>query len=74
MPKKSNNRRCLGCGEGTIRPTRRPGRLMPGDEGETIEIPEGTPIPTCDNCGEEWIDDKTARALDDIVARMTRPS
>jgi hypothetical protein len=32
-----------------------------------LEVPKDLPIPTCDNCGAEWLDDKTARELDEAL-------
>lgn len=51
-------RRCRECGKGTIRPIQKEG---PGQR--TVAIP------TCDHCGNEWIDPETAEALDEALRR-----
>lgn len=57
-------RRCRECGEGTIRPLAKAGRTMPFRNLAALPVPATLSIPTCDHCGNEWIDLKTARALD----------
>jgi hypothetical protein len=56
-------RRCRECGEGTIRPLAKAGRTMPFRNLAALPVPATLSIPTCDHCGNEWIDLKTARAL-----------
>jgi hypothetical protein len=45
-------RRCRECGTGTIRPL--------------AKVPSTVAIPTCDHCGNEWINAETAEALDQV--------
>ncbi len=56
------NRRCFECG-GTIRPIKVAGR-MTWYQNRMVEIPEHISIPTCDECGEEWIDQDVCDVLD----------
>ena len=35
-----------------------------------LEIPAHIEIPTCDNCGAEWMDPATARAIDESLKRV----
>jgi hypothetical protein len=60
-------RRCRECGEGTIRPLAKEGRRMPFRNMAALAVPSTLPIPTCDHCGNEWIDPKTAEALDQAL-------
>lgn len=55
--------RCVECGLGKVRPLARPGRTM-RYRTMMLEIPADLLIPTCDHCGEEWIDESTSRLLD----------
>jgi transcriptional regulator with XRE-family HTH domain len=56
-------RRCRECGIGTIRPIARAGRRMRHKTLE-LEVPAALAIPTCDNCGAEWMDRATAKEID----------
>lgn len=60
-------RRCRECGEGMIRPLAKDGRRMPFRNMATLAVPSTLAIPTCDNCGNEWIDPKTAQAIDEAM-------
>jgi hypothetical protein len=60
-------RRCRECGEGLIRPLAKEGRRMPFRNMTALRVPSTLAIPTCDNCGNEWIDPKTAQALDEAL-------
>lgn len=60
-------RRCRECGEGMIRPLAKEGRRMPFRNMAALAVPSTLPIPTCDHCGNEWIDPKTAEALDEAL-------
>ena len=59
-------RRCRECGEGTIRLVARPGRTW-RYKRLLLDVPEDFEIPTCDRCGEEWLEADRAEALDDIL-------
>jgi hypothetical protein len=39
-----------------------------------LEIPAHVEIPTCDNCGAEWMDPATARAIDEALKRVYQAS
>ena len=58
-------RHCRECGEGTIRPLAKAGRRMPFRNMSALAVPSKLAIPTCDHCVNEWIDPKTAAALDE---------
>jgi hypothetical protein len=60
-------RRCRECGEGTIRPVAKAGWKMPFRNMSALSVPSTLAIPTCDNCGNEWIDPKTAKAIDEAL-------
>ncbi len=55
---------CANCGKGEIRPVVRPGRTARYKNLAAVPLPEDLEIPTCNACGEEWIDRATARAID----------
>lgn len=40
---------------------------MPFRNMAALAVPSTLAIPTCDNCGNEWIDPKTAQALDEAL-------
>jgi hypothetical protein len=54
---------CPECGTGKIRPIARRRRIA-RHRTLMLEVPANLPIPTCDNCGTEWIDAETAKAVD----------
>jgi hypothetical protein len=60
-------RRCRECGEGTVRPVKKAGRKTPFRNLAALPVPATLAIPTCDHCGNEWIDPKTAKALDEAL-------
>ena len=62
-------RRCRECGEGMIRPLAKKGRRMPFRNMVALPVPSTLAIPTCDRCGNEWVDPKTAEALDQALQR-----
>ncbi len=59
-------RRCRECGDGLIRPLAREGRAYPYKD-LMLPVPADLEIPTCSDCGSEWIDAPTARALDNAL-------
>ena len=59
-----NPRRCRECGEGMVRPLAKAGRTTPFRNMSALAVPNTLAIPTCDHCGNEWIDPKTAEAID----------
>jgi hypothetical protein len=60
-------RRCRECGEGMVRPLAKAGRRMPYRNLAALPVPVTLTIPTCDKCGNEWIDPKTAHAIDEAL-------
>lgn len=62
-----NNHRCTECGHGTIQMTAKAGRTSPYRDMQEVPIPADFEIPTCDHCGNEWIDEDTAEALDRVL-------
>lgn len=57
---------CPFCHAGTLAPTARAGRSAPF-RGCWLTIPADFPIPTCDHCQAEALDDATAARLDDVL-------
>jgi hypothetical protein len=47
-----------------VRPLARAGRRMPFRTMAALPVPASLAIPTCDHCHTEWIDPKTAHAID----------
>jgi hypothetical protein len=64
--KTNIERRCRECGIGKIRPVAKSGRRERYRTME-LEIPEDIKIPTCDNCGAEWMDRAVAKAIDQAL-------
>ena len=60
-------RRCRECGEGMILPLAKEGRRMPFRNMTALAVPSTLAIPTCNHCGNEWIDPKTAEAIDEAL-------
>ncbi|MDX2022996.1 MAG: hypothetical protein SF187_22370 [Deltaproteobacteria bacterium] len=63
--------RCAECGVGTVEPKQAAGRETPY-KTLILPIPSSVGIPTCDNCGTEWIDDSTAASLDAALEKEYR--
>ncbi len=61
--RKNKPLRCAECGLGTVRSSARAGRLAKY-RTLSLPVPATLKIPTCDNCGTEWINDSTAKAID----------
>ncbi len=55
--------RCVECGEGIVRLVAAPGRQAKY-RTLTLPVPAALEIPTCGNCGTEWINESVARKLD----------
>ena len=60
-------RRCRECGEGMIVPLAKEGRRMPFRNMAALAVPSTLAIPTCNYCGNEWINPKTAQAIDEAL-------
>lgn len=65
-------RRCLECGKGNLRPQQRAGRTDRYRTVPNLPVPADLEILTCDNCGEEWIDESTAEKIDGALAAEYR--
>jgi hypothetical protein len=59
----ATKRRCAQCGERAVAKVKRTGRVRTYKNVD-LEVPGDVEIPTCENCGAEWIDGTTAKALD----------
>lgn len=57
---------CPFCRQGTLSPIACAGRSAPF-RGRWLAIPADFPIPTCDRCQAEALDDETAHRLDDVL-------
>ena len=60
-------KKCMGCGEVAVVPVRRGGRTGTYSNVSALDIPADFPIPTCANCGVEWLDHDTAEGLDRVL-------
>ena len=58
--------RCAQCGKGTVRPVARAGRR---EFYKTMDVlvPADFSVPTCDSCGEEWLNASQSKALDSAL-------
>ena len=56
-------RKCRECGMGTIQPVAKTGRIE-FYKGVPLTLPSHIEIPTCDNCGAEWMNRNVARLVD----------
>ena len=63
-------RRCHECGTGQVVPLAKAGRKE-RYKALMLEIPAHVEIPTCNNCGSEWMDPATARAIDQALKSVT---
>lgn len=53
--------------------TRVPGKTtFSADLGFGVVLVRGVPATVCDQCGEDWINDDTARRLEEITAQAKR--
>lgn len=59
---------CSSCGKGAVEPVQKPGRRMRFRNFKALELPASLAIPTCNSCGEEWIDAGTTEALERALA------
>jgi hypothetical protein len=50
----------------------KPGRRVRYKTMAALEVPAEVAIPTCDNCATEWLDEATARAVDDALEARYR--
>lgn len=61
---------CGECGKRAVEALVVPGRRSPFRNFPALEVPAELPIPTCGNCGAEWIDRQTAEKLDSALAEQ----
>ncbi|RYE73831.1 MAG: hypothetical protein EOO74_12475 [Myxococcales bacterium] len=54
---------CHVCGEETVMPVAAPGRRRPHRRGLTVVWPANLVVPTCQNCGEEYLDGQACEAI-----------
>ena len=64
--------RCPTCGTGRVRDLARSGRTLPFRTMKAISIPADLEIPTCDNCGETWLDELATTRLQDALESQFR--
>lgn len=62
--------RCAECG-GDVRPVTAPGRFYRHNT-MLLELPEDVAVPTCSNCGEEYIDRALAARIDETLGAQYR--
>lgn len=65
-------RRCLECGQGTVKLLARPGRRTRHRNLANLAVPATLEIPTCDHCGAEWFDAATAKRVDAVMEPLYR--
>ena len=63
--------RCAECSKGIVRPIAVGGRQA-NYRTLTLPVPAALEIPTCGNCGTEWINDSVARKLDTALEKEFR--
>jgi hypothetical protein len=61
---------CANCGKRAVTPRAGAGRRSPYKNFGSLEIPWDLEIPTCGNCGAEWIDRKTAARIDAALGEV----
>lgn len=62
---------CGECGKRAVEPVMAPGRRSPFRNFPELGIPSTLAIPTCSNCGAQWIDRDTARKIDEALAAQS---
>ena len=63
---------CPECGSGKITPQAQAGRTSRYRTLSGLPVPDDFEIPTCDQCGSEWIDAATAKAMDVVLEKRYR--
>lgn len=59
--------RCDACGNGEIRPGRKPKVVQRDDR---VAVVTDVPVEECPSCGMTWLDGPVARRLDDLFREM----
>src|SRR4051812_44482827 len=65
-------RRCRECGEGVVRPLANAGRMTSYRTLAQLAVPADLEVPTCTNCGTEWIDRASAARIDERLEQVYR--
>ena len=60
-------RKCRECGVGRVRLLAKAGRYARYRTIANIEVPKDLLLPTCDNCGTEWVNGEYAARLDEAL-------
>lgn len=68
IPEDDMKRLCGECGKRAVEPVAASGRRSPFRNFPELEVPSTLAIPTCSNCGAEWIDHETAKQIDEVLA------
>lgn len=63
---------CASCGRGEVKPMPGHGRRMLYRNFPSLPIPDEVAVPTCDHCGEEWLDDEALASLDASLKEAAR--
>lgn len=58
---------CPSCNEGDIVDQRKAGRSMPYRTIPDLAVPEELAIPTCNRCGEEWLDAAASARVEEAL-------
>lgn len=56
--------KCYSCFEGEVVPVTKPDRTLRYKAMQNLPVPEDLTIPTCDQCGEQWISPADAKRID----------
>ena len=68
---KAKEFRCAECGTGSVRPVVRAGRRQRYQMIDLV-LPATVPVPTCDNCGVEYLSESSAAAEDAALEPLYR--
>jgi hypothetical protein len=63
MKPVKRERKCLECG-GRVREIAKAGRAMPYRNVPALTVPRDVELPTCEKCGELYLDAKSSKRLD----------
>jgi len=61
---------CAACGKGRIVPSSAPGRRFRYQMMPALEVPATLALPTCERCGELWLDARAARKLETALRQV----
>jgi hypothetical protein len=60
---------CAACGKGRVVPRAAPGRRFRYQMMPALEIPDSLRLPTCERCGELWLDATATRRLESALRK-----